>query len=350
MDISQYWACILQSISATSLGVGEKGQEANDDESQVKVFTKRETIQMKNLIAFPLMLCLTAFLVGCVDDTTASSVPSQVGGDDNEAAAKKADDEAATNKSLPEEITNSIGMKLTLILAGEFLMGSPADEADRSDDEGPQHRVQITKPFYMGVTEVTQGQWFSVMSTKPWSGKEYVQEGDDYPAVYVSWEDVVAYCEKLSTKETKLYRLPTEAEWEYACRGGTTTAYSFATAYSFGSSTESLKDYEWFDENAWVPDDKYAHLVGTKKANPFGLNDMHGNVSEWCSDWYGSDYYGSSPASDPPGATTGSDRVYRGGSWASSAWDCRSAYRFRLAPSDRGHDGGFRLALTPYGK
>ncbi len=148
-----------------------------------------------------------------------------------------------SSKHLPEEITNSIGMKLTLIPAGEFMMGSPAGEADRHNDEGPQHKVRITQPFYMCVTEVTQGQWFSVMGTKPWSGKEYVEEGNDNPAVYISWDDAVAYCEKLSTTENKLYRLPTEAEWEYACRGGTTTAYSF------GSSTESLADYAWFESS-----------------------------------------------------------------------------------------------------
>ncbi len=266
-----------------------------------------------------------------------------------------------SRKSLPEEVTNSIGMKLKLIPAGEFLMGSPVNEADRFDDEGPQHKVRITKPFYMGVTEVTQGQWFSVMGTKPWSGKEYVEDGADYPAiaaalaahllrkkeyvedgadypaVYVGWEDVIAYCKKLSTTENKSYRLPTEAEWEYACRGGTTTAYSF------GSSTESLKAYAWFY-------DKYAHHVGTKKANLFGLHDMHGNVWEWCSDWYGSNYYGSSPASDPPGATTGSFRVLRGGCWYLSAGLCRSAFRRRFCPSVRDFYLGFRLALSPSGQ
>jgi len=243
-----------------------------------------------------------------------------------------------------KEITNSIGMKLTLIPVGEFLMGSPEDEADSAVDEGPQHKVRITKPFYMGATEVTQGQWVSVMDTKPWSGKKYYEEGNDNPAVYVSWDDVVAYCKKLSSTENKLYRLPTEAEWEYACRGGTTTAYSF------GSSTESLKDYAWFGENAKHIDDKYAYLVGTKNPNPFGLHDMHGNVWEFCSDWYGSDYYGSSPASDPPGATTGSDRVYRGGCGCDAAGRCRSAGRGRGDPSLRDFFLGFRLALIPSGQ
>ncbi len=239
-----------------------------------------------------------------------------------------------------QEITNSIGMKLTLIPAGEFMMGSPEDEADRSDDEGPQHKVRITKPFYMGVTEVTQGQWFSVMGTKPWSGKEYVEKGNDNPAVYVGWEDVVAYCEKLSSTENKLYRLPTEAEWEYACRGGTDTAYSF------GSSTESLKDYAWFDENAWNTDEKYAHVVGTKKPNAFGLYDMHGNVWEWCADLYDSEAYKkrSSGIEDPIVDTgSGSSRVLRGGSWFRHATFVRSSLRYYSTPDNRFNSNGFRV-------
>ncbi len=251
--------------------------------------------------------------------------------------------DANANRPSETEITNSIGMKLKLIPAGEFLMGSPADEADRYDNEGPQHKVRITKPFYIGMTEVTQGQWVSVMGTKPWDGKEYVQEGDDYPAVYVSWDDAVAYCEKLNTKESKSYRLPTEAEWEYACRGGTDAAYSF------GASSGSLADYAWFSENAGDISEKYAHTVGTKKQNPLGLHDMHGNVWEWCADAYDAAYYASSPANDPPGAMS-SDRVLRGGSWSSGAAYCRSAGRNAYEPTYRANSNGFRLALSPSGK
>jgi len=246
-----------------------------------------------------------------------------------------------------QSITNIIGMKLRLIPAGEFLMGSPADEAEHGDDEGPQHKVRITIPFYMGVTEVTQGEWFSVMGTKPWTGKHLVQEGDNYPAVYVSWDDAIEYCQKLSTRDGKTYRLPTEAEWEYSCRGGT------GTAYSFGSDKSKLSQYGWWggitgDGNS--KSEQYAHAVGGKKANPFGLHDMHGNVFEWCSDRYAADYYGSSPASDPPGATAGSFRVLRGGSWFSQAAFCRSADRRTPTPTARGYSMGFRLALSPSGK
>ena len=250
-------------------------------------------------------------------------------------------------KSLPTSpgsnfITNSIGMKLKLIQGGEFMMGSPADEVGRSEDEGPQHKVRITKPFYMGVTEVTQGQWFSVMNTKPWEGNEYVKEGANYPATWVSWDDAVEYCKKLSATEGKQYRLPTEAEWEYACRGGK------STAYSFGSEASGLKNHAWFTENADDIGEKYAHEIGGKEPNPFGLYDIHGNVWEWCSDWQGE--YIAGAAGDPVGPSTGSYRVRRGGSWGNSARGCRSAYRYYFVPSDRFYDLGFRLALSPSGQ
>ncbi|MFM7837874.1 MAG: formylglycine-generating enzyme family protein, partial [Planctomycetaceae bacterium] len=161
---------------------------------------------------------------------------------------------AATTGGQPKEVVNTIGMKLVLIPAGTFLMGSPASEKDSFDNE-TQHQVTLTKPFHMGCTEVTQGQWKKVMGTEPWKGNAFVQEGDDYPAVYVSWDDAVEFCKKLSAMEGKVYRLPTEAEWEYACRGGT------KTAFSFGDEEAELGKYAWFDGNAWDIDEKYAHRV-----------------------------------------------------------------------------------------
>ena len=228
-------------------------------------------------------------------------------------------------------VTNSIGMKLPLIPAGEFMMGSPATESYRRDNE-TQHRVSITKPFYLGETEVTQEQYQKVMGSKNPSGFQ----GPQNPVENVSWADAVEFCGKLSAMPAEktaghVYRLPTDAEWEYACRAGTTTAYSF------GDDASGLGDYGWFDGNS----DSSTHPVGEKKPNAWDLYDMHGNVWEWCQDWYGE--YPSGSATDPTGATSGSHRVNRGGSWNYYAWICRSARRGWRTPERRYDDLGFRV-------
>ena len=233
-------------------------------------------------------------------------------------------------------IENSIGMKFVPIPAGTFTMGSPAAEKGRFDNE-TQHQVTLTKSFYMGRTEVTQGQWKKVMGTEPWKGQDYVQEGDDYPAVYISWDDAVEFCKKLSAKENRVYRLPTEAEWEYACRGGT------KTAFSFGDDEGELSKYAWFDFNADSIGEDYAHQVAQKLPNAFGLHDMHGNVYEWCSDWYSE--YPSGPLTDPQGPNTGSSRVLRGGSWRFVPLFVRCAFRSYNSPFRRSGSNGFRLLL-----
>ncbi len=230
----------------------------------------------------------------------------------------------------------TIGMKFMKIPAGTFLMGSPDTEKDRHDNEH-QHKVTITKPFYMQTTEVTQGQWKEVMGTEPWKGKQYVKEGPNNAASWVSWDDAMAYCKKLSEQERKTYRLPTEAEWEYACRAGTDTAWSF------GNDKKVLGDYAWYRENTVNIGEQYAHQVGQKKPNAFGLYDMHGNVYEWCHDYYGEDYYKQSSEKDPTGPTSGSARVVRGGSWVLSSRATRSADRGRGGAGFRGNFLGFRL-------
>ena len=187
------------------------------------------------------------------------------------------------------------------------MMGSPSSEKGRYDDEGPVHEVTISKGFYLGKYEVTQGQWEGVMGTTPWRGKDYVRSGSDYPAVYVSWDDAQEFISRLnSAAGSEVYRLPSEAEWEYACRAGTTTRWSF------GDDESQLTHYAWY--GAYRRGDvgeKYGHRVGTKRANPWGLYDMHGNVSEWVQDWKGD--YSSSSVVDPLGPSTGSYRVVRGG-------------------------------------
>jgi len=244
----------------------------------------------------------------------------------------------------PKTITNSIGMKLVLIPKGTFMMGSPASEQGRDDDE-TQHEVIISEDYYLGVFEVTRGQYEKVMGTNPsYFQKRVIGKSDSsmYPVEQVSWEDAVEFCKKLSElpEEKKagcVYRLPTEAEWEYACRAGS------KAAYSFGANSKTLGDYAWFGENSG----SQTHPVGEKKANAWGLYDMHGNVWEWCSDWYGK--YPKGSVSDPSGPSEGSDRVSRGGCWGLRAASCRSANRSWLAPSIRNYGYGFRVALSSSG-
>ena len=177
----------------------------------------------------------------------------------------------------------------------------------------------------------------AVMATEPWKGKSYVKEDPNYAASYVSWDDAVAYCKMLSEKEGETYRLPTEAEWEYACRAGT------QTTWNFGDDEKVLGDYAWYQENAINIDGPHAHQIGLKKPNAVGLYDIHGNVFEWCHDYYEEDYYQQSPAKNPTGPTSGSFRVLRGGSWVSDSRDSRSASRVRSVAVSRHDYFGFRL-------
>ena len=243
-------------------------------------------------------------------------------------------------------ITNSVGMKLTSIPAGKFLMGNAVSD-DWLQYEGPQHRVRITRPFHLGVHEVTRKEWTEVMGTTPWKGLAGVKERDRYPATYVNWDDATAFCRKLTEKERaagrlkvgESYRLPTEAEWEYACRAGS------LTRYQFGDGEGSLGECAWYHANTKLVGEAYAHEVGLKRANDWGLFDMHGNAWEWCADRSGEHYYRESPVADPQGPSEGLFRVVRGGSWFAFASFCRSAYRFFAAQEIRFYRTGFRVAL-----
>jgi formylglycine-generating enzyme required for sulfatase activity/serine/threonine protein kinase len=233
-----------------------------------------------------------------------------------------------------KEITNSIGMKLVYIPSGEFLMGSPESQyaAKLCDDEIPQHKVKVSKSFYMGIYEVTQFQYQMVMATNP---SYFI--GENNPVEQVSWNDAVKFCRMLSRKEGKTYRLPTEAEWEYACRAGSGSRFSCGDNYS------DLDAYAWYSIYS-VKQDKTCP-VGQKKPNAFGLYDMHGNVWEWCSDWYGETYYRDCPDIDPQGPSSGNARVIRGGSCCDSPWYWRSAARHRSAPDSSGPSIGFRVVM-----
>jgi formylglycine-generating enzyme required for sulfatase activity len=240
---------------------------------------------------------------------------------------------------LGEPIANSVGMLFVPIPAGQFQMGSEKSDKDTRELERPRHLVQISKTFYLSVYEVTQQQYERVMGSCPWKGKRNVLEGNDFPATYVSWNDAVEFCRRLSEREGVEYRLPTEAELEYACRAGT------STAYSFGDDPSRLEQYAWYRENTVKAGEPYAHSVGRKCPNQFALFDMHGNVAEWCQDWE-APYVSSPVTSDPTGPPIGKWRLLRGGAFLSPPWIVRSAYRFSDQPMSRFNYSGFRPVRT----
>jgi formylglycine-generating enzyme required for sulfatase activity len=259
------------------------------------------------------------------------------------------------------EWTNSIGMKFVRIDAGEFPMGTTKDQVDQLvrrfpdaeresfDDEQPQHSVKISRPFYLGIHEVTQGHYQAVMHNNP----SQFAGSDDLPVENVSWLDAVEFCNKLSKQEMRTpfyridgtivsrvggdgYRLPTESEWEYACRGKS------ATLYPFGDDAGKLDNHAWYRGNA----ENGTNPVGQKLPNAWGLYDMLGNVWEWCADRYDEKYYATSTPADPPGASEGLDRAQRGGGWHSDVESCRPAYRASESPGTREHGSGFRVAAS----
>ena len=298
-----------------------------------------------------------------------------------------------------KQITNSIGMKLTLIPAGEFKMGSGESaedtaaffnktygenllRADAFKDEQPQHRVRITKPFYLGTYHVTRGQFrqfvvdtgyktdaekgdtpsafgwdpdakrFEYNNRYSWR-KVGFEQTDEHPVVNVSWNDAVAFCKWLSRKEGKTYRLPSEAEWEYACRAGTTTRYfsgddpeTLSTFGNVADATAKAKFPYWRYTLKASDGYMFTAPVGSFQPNAFGLYDMHGNAWQWCADRYGATYYAASPIDDPTGPDSGDCRVLRGGSWGFRPYSARSAVRDRGMPVARNFNAGFRVARS----
>jgi len=314
---------------------------------------------------------------------------------------------AAQNKNIEKKendagkvtdiVTNSIGIKMVLIPSGEFMMGS-LDSADELvkifyaygtpkratfEDTYPRHLVRITKPFYLGMYPVTKGQFCQfvndtgyktdsekgailtgALGIDPKTGRGETsakyswknagfEQSDDHPVINVSWNDAVAFCEWLSRKENKTYRLPTEAEWEYACRAGTDTRYysgddpeTLARVSNVADAAARVKFPEWTTIST---DDGYVFTspVGQFEANTFNLYDMHGNVWQWCSDWYEPEYYGSSPIDNPTGPSSGSARVIRGGAWNALSYYVLSASRRRRTPEYRDIGIGLRVVRTP---
>jgi formylglycine-generating enzyme required for sulfatase activity len=257
-----------------------------------------------------------------------------------------------------KEVTNSIGMKLRLIPPGKFLMGSPETEAERLPNEGPQRGVTLTRAFYLGVFLVTQAEYRRLMGQNPsffsseGGGRHKVagMDTDRFPVEMVSWHDAIEFCEKLSALPEekaagRVYRLPTEAEWEYACRADTNTPFWWGDkASSLQANFNGNRPYGGADKG---PNLERTCRVGSYKANPWGLYDMHGHISQWCNDWYGEKYYAQGDNRDPqgPGPEQGA-RVLRGNGWRGRGSFCRAACRGYGAPDIRCDEGGFRVACS----
>jgi formylglycine-generating enzyme required for sulfatase activity len=237
-----------------------------------------------------------------------------------------------------KKVSNSLGMAFVYIAPGSFMMGSPSDEPGRGNDE-TQRRVTLTKGFYMQTTEVTQGQWKAVMGNNP---SYFKNCGDDCPVENVSWNDVQQFIRKLNQREgSGTYKLPTEVEWEYTARAGSSSAFANGGISELQCGFDSNLDaMGWYCGNS----DKRTHPAARKQPNTWGLYDMHGNVYEWCQDWYGN--YPSGSVTDPTGPSSGSDRVFRGGSWSYGARNCRSADRYSYTPGYRYNNLGFRILST----
>ena len=254
-------------------------------------------------------------------------------------------------RALGDPIVNSIGMVLLPIPAGEFQMGRQDSNKDAPAWQ-QQVNVTLTSDFWLGKYEVTHAEWKQLMHSEPWVGEKDVKAGDEYPATYVSWNDATEFCRRLTDLERRSgrlskeeeYMLPTQAQWEYACRAGTTTRYSF------GDDASLLSDYAWWgahSDDGNTKSKKYAHRVGQKRSNPWGLHDMHGNVAELCQDFDGRLVGGRNPLVTLKGNGL---RVTRGGHWSiAPPWNCRSAFRWKIGQDVGSPVVGFRVARSSDG-
>ena len=222
------------------------------------------------------------------------------------------------------------GMKFSLILPGAYIMGSENGE----ENERPPHQASIGRPFYIGTYVVTQRDWRELMGTEPWKGDPHVRDGDEYPAVNLSWYDAQRYLDRMSQQDKdNSYYLPTEEEWEYTARAGTNTEFSF------GEDERDMRFFGWY-RDITQNGEEYAHGVGKKRPNQWGLYDVHGNIWEWMDDWYyGS--YSAQPKLNPM------EKVLRGGGWDYPAYGARSAFRNHLLPTRSNYVIGFRLIRRP---
>jgi sulfatase modifying factor 1 len=287
---------------------------------------------MNRLLLFVLAATL-AGISGCGRQEKDSPKPPVI---DNPQAQEKDPPKVIVTDPTKPAVTNSIGMKFVWIPPGNFVMGSPKDEKLRQDNE-TQHKVTLTKGFYMGVHTVTQEQYETVMGKNP----SFFKGEKNLPVETVSWDDCQEFIKKLRDKDKNPYRLPTEAEWEYACRAGTTMPFHFGETIS--TDQANYNGNFTFREGKKGKYREKTTPVGSFPANAWGLHDMHGNVWQWCQDVYGE--YPQKDVVDPTGAEKGKERVLRGGSWGNLPGDCRSAGRSRVEPGYRFLDFGFRLCF-----
>ena len=236
---------------------------------------------------------------------------------------------ASGSNAISIPVKDGISIEMVKVEAGTFMMGATSEMKDPYDWEKPVHQVTLTNDYYMGKYEVTQALWQAVMGSNPSNFK-----GDNLPVETVNWNDCQEFISKLNSLTGRKFRLPTEAEWEYAARGG-----KKSRGYQY-SGSNSISDVAWYSGNSG----RVTHPVGTKQANELGIYDMSGNVYEWCQDWYGS--FSSSSQTNPTGADSGSSRVFRGGSWYGNARYCRLSFRDCTPPDCRGYNLGLRLALS----
>lgn len=246
---------------------------------------------------------------------------------------------------------NELKMPFVWCLLGTVPMEQPEyDEGRRVRSVTPVD-VLLTSGYWLGRYEVTQAEWKRIMATEPWKGENWTKEGDDVAATYVNWDEAMDFCRRFTNRERKAgrltdgweYTLPTEAQWERGCRAATDTKFSF------GDDETKLGEYAWVRANSMDVDESYAHPVGRKKPNPWGLHDMHGNAYEWCRDWYSQTLPGGRDPEVTEGnpRTEGDYRILRGGGWTVGAVFCRSASRHANSPSFRFHGSGFRVACSP---
>jgi formylglycine-generating enzyme required for sulfatase activity len=292
---------------------------------------------MKKIMTILMILSIAAVVVAA--EKTGSAEPAAKAKEVPAATIQQK--QAAEKEKLPLEkkidLGNEVNMVVVFIPAGEFDMGSPMEELKRDDDES-QHHIKLTKAFYMGKFEVTQIQYRVLMNDNPSKFG-----GDNLPVENLSWYDAMRFLKKLSDKTGMKFRLPTEAEWEYACRAGTKTAFNTGTTLdSDVANYDAEKPYadgiigKYLDRTT---------VVGSYPPNAFGLYDMHGNVWEWCSDIYDEDYYKKTPLSDPKGPQEGKPKVIRGGAWNEYAYKCRSADRNHRWPKTNESIVGFRVVM-----